>query len=109
MDMSTEKSKGRVVLLEPPCPVHGAEAVVLREDGGVERGRIGPPIREGQDLRGVEVLHVSPLNHSPVVWDLKDRMVFGADGSVTKGPAKVTSHSYRSNYDQIFNPGELPN
>jgi hypothetical protein len=98
----TKKKRQHVVLLEPPSE-EGAEALLISDDGTVESGRLGG-LKEGQPLNGRDMLHLAPHRNSPVVWSVKDRTSFQAEGS--KGPAKVNSKVFRDNYDKIFGKAE---
>lgn len=102
--MSDKKRKpiGQVVLLEPPKD-EGSRALILQGDQ-VQEGTIGG-MKEGQPLNGKEVIQLGPHPQSPFVYNLMERVSFEPDTpeeSTSKGPAKVTSRAYRSNYDSIF-------
>jgi hypothetical protein len=60
-------------------------------------------------LEGREMVQLAQHRNSPVVWEVKDRVSFRAEGS--KGPPKVTSKAFRDNYDKIFGEDSdaLPN
>lgn len=105
--MSETKTKEHVVLLEPPKE-GGSEAMLVGSDGCVEFGLLGQA-KEGQDLRGMDVIQLAPHRNSPMVWNVKDRMSFRQDEGV-KGPAKVSSKAFRDNYERIFGDDDaLPN
>lgn len=107
--MSEKKVREHVVLLEPPKE-EGSEAMLVSSDGRVEFGRLGGA-KEGQDLRGMDMVQLAPHRNSPVVWNVKDRMSFRSEEG-SKGPAKVNNKAFRDNYDRIFGEADgdaLPN
>jgi hypothetical protein len=109
MSDNESKPKEHVVLLEPPKE-EGSEAMLVSSDGRVEFGRLGGA-KEGQDLRGMDMVQLAPHRNSPVVWNVKDRMSFRSEEEGSKGPAKVNSKAFRDNYERIFGGDDdaLPN
>jgi len=107
--MSEDKVKEHVVMLEPEKE-NGTEAMLVRSDGHVEFGVMGRA-REGQDLRGLDLVQLAPHANSPVVWNVKERTSFRSEGSQSSGPAKVNSKAFRDNYERIFGGDDdaLPN
>jgi hypothetical protein len=89
--------------------VHGrteqCELLVLRaRRGGLEHGVLRP-LRAGQPITG-EVVKLSPHEDFPLLCDVETQFDPAATPAVShKGPARVTSDSYRRNWESIWRSG----
>ena len=68
------------------------------------------PVRDGQAVGDGELLKLTPKEKAPFFCDV-DVLYSPEDQSQTSlsshaGPARVTSHAYRQNWDRVFGSGE---
>jgi hypothetical protein len=114
-------------------PKTTAQDVVLpvarTEDGeGVQALRSRPqrldlaeirPLQEGKPLGKGEIVQLSPNEKNSMLWNVDVKYTVGEDDSTDAaasrdeghaGPARVTSESYRQNWERIFGKtGKAPN
>ncbi len=121
---STARETPRDLVFVESTTEHGLAIVRLKSDAGgdvqIEAGELRP-IREGQPLHG-EVLKLTPRIENARLFDAEVLMpaplALSAGGPATsdapssktlghKGPARVTTEAFRTNWDGIFG-GRLP-
>jgi hypothetical protein len=75
--------------------VRGHDVAVLA-DGKIRFGELRD-LKEGMPINDAdEIIKLSQCDDSPVIWNIDEQI------SLRNGPLKVTSNSYRENYDRIF-------
>ncbi len=96
-----EKPRSDVVLLGPPT-TDGAGVHVLRaREDRIEAGEMRP-LKDGVPLaEGAEVVKLSPRPGAPGICDVEVALARGAPPRA-KGPARVSSRSYRQGWDEVF-------
>lgn len=93
----------------------------LTEDGaGVNAVRSRPdrldfaelrPAKEGQDVSNVELVRLRPRDQAPFICDVDvlhnpDKAQVGPSEGSHDGPARISSDSYRKNWDLVFGVGK---
>ncbi|MFW9801110.1 MAG: hypothetical protein ACFFFC_00535 [Candidatus Thorarchaeota archaeon] len=82
--------------LEILSPTKCGYKVAISGDGGIKIGELRE-LKEGMPMgKDAEIVKLSKCKEYPIIWDIVERI------SLNKGPIKVTSKSYRDNYDGIF-------
>lgn len=100
-DSSHEQQRQDVALLCGPTEDQKGTRILRARQGTIEAGEIRPA-RDGQPLRGSELVRLHPRAEAPAVCDVE---VLHADEASAKSldrPAQVATDAYRRNWDRIF-------
>ncbi len=116
---SGEDESEDVVLLHGRTDDNEGYRAVRAREGRVELAEIRPA-RDGRPLTGSELVRLRPRPELPLLCDVevlfrgeapdsegtaeREGQREAAAGTGHEGPARVTSRSYRENWDEIFRP-----
>jgi len=115
-DSKPEDRPADVVLLQGATEDGAGYRGLRAREGRLEVAEIRPT-RDGQPLQGAELVTLHPRPQFPLLCDVEvlyrreaaePEKEPAASGTRHEGPARVSSRSYRKNWDQVFRGAPRP-